>query len=157
MSKYIFVVKGEKPSSRGDRRSARSVLEARFKLGIWPLNLRTPHQQELNAGDEVLFYVAGSGDPDRYHFIARAEVSGPRVRSARRWHELPAWLGTQGPPLYDVPLRSMIRLAQPISIKPLIRQLSFICNKTRWGTSLQGGVRRISNEEFTLILNDARD
>jgi predicted RNA-binding protein len=146
---YVFTVTG---NAEGQRVAAADLLKDRLNKGMWPLNRLTPHQARLREGDLVLFYVAGGREPEQGSIVALGEVSGSRVASSRLDNQYPAWIGIPGPVLYDVPVRQSEWFQKPVAIRELTRQLTFIRNQKAWGTYFQGGVRRIPEEDFKLIL-----
>ena len=151
MATYIFSLRGEREKGNPDKKWARAVLRERLAAGVWPLNKLTPHQRYLAAGDQVLFYVAGGQDPDKYHIIAGAEIAGGRIESVKNNDSLPAWIGSKTIS-YGVPLKKAHWLKEPISLRSLVPRLSFIQNKEKWGTALQGGITRIPAEDYGKIM-----
>ena len=147
MAEYIFVVGG----SGKNVETGRSILSRRLSEGVWPLNSRTSHQLDLAANDRVLFYVAQKGDSERGHIIAKGQIAGGRVRS-RRIDSTPSWLGFAPRSLFDVLIADIAFLEHSIPLKPLVQRLAFVKNKKRWGTALQGGVRRIELVDYNIIL-----
>ena len=147
MGHYIFVVAG---SSIGNE-SGRTTLIRCAERGVWPLNTRTSHQCALTAGDKILFYVARKGDSERGYIIAKGQLRSGRIMSARV-DEMPAWLGFRPTKQYDVPLVNVFFLEKPIHFRRLVSRLSFVKNKEKWGTSLQGGIRRIGSADYDEIL-----
>ena len=43
-------------------------------------------------------------------------------------------------------------LATPVEMREVIKELDFVKNKNNWGNYFQGGVRRISEEDFFVII-----
>ena len=41
---------------------------------------------------------------------------------------------------------------EPVSIKKIMEKLTFITNPAKYGTALNGGVRRISEKDYKVIL-----
>ena len=41
---------------------------------------------------------------------------------------------------------------EPVSIKKIMKKLTFISNPAKYGTALNGGVRRISEKDYKVIL-----
>jgi hypothetical protein len=152
---YLFVVNGERDSMSGHRSPARDVLQRRLADGRWPLNARTPHQRDLAAGDEIVFYVAGA-DPEQSCFVGTGVVTGSRVQSDRTGSNVPSWIGLAESKLFDVPVRLGAFFADPLQAAPLISSLGFVKNKERWGTYFQGGVRRIPRDDFEQIIRAAK-
>lgn len=149
---FMFVVTGERTEAKRGSESAREVLMRRIESGRWPLNPRTPHQRDLQAGDRVVFYLSGSKELDRSSFVATAIVLGERVKSERQEAGLPAWLGTARSVLYDVPVGSARVFERPVPAPRLVEGLEFVKNKEKWGTYFQGGVRKIPQIDFETIV-----
>ena len=43
----------------------------------------------------------------------------------------------------------------PLSIRPLIQDLSFIKNKVRWGLHFMGGVKQLPKSDFEMICDQS--
>ena len=150
----MFVLTGSESSPDAPRLSAREVLLTRAREGRWPLNLRTPHQRDLKSGDRIVFYVSGSRESDRTAFIGTAEVLGSRLATDRTDPKLPARFLARAV-LYDVPIGNLRLVSEAVSARPLVGRLEFVKNKEKWGTYFQGGVRRIPQSDFDLIVAHA--
>jgi hypothetical protein len=169
---YVFVFKGTADS--GTYQTARAVLQSRLGEGLWPLQQVTANKRNLREGDQVVFYAAGADDPDGGYFLASAEVAGsffavnPEAsdRSDAGGGEerlkVPASSGVAPwgrPPRYPfaVRIRAGAWLPKPVPIRPLLTILDFIEREDKWGAYLQGGICRISREDFDRILAAGRD
>ena len=148
MAKYIFVLVG----TQYGLESARSILRQRAARGTWPLHGRTSNQARLQRGDEVLFYAAGKGDPDRGHIIATGRLASGRVLASTTEATPRSWVGLRQAPQYEVRLEEVSLLQKPVDLRVLVHQLSFVANKDRWGTALQGGIRSIPDRDYVAIL-----
>ena len=147
---YIFVVKGR--SAFGTKKiTAREVLKTRFAEQVWPLAGNTRNRARLDEGDRVLFYVAGAG-PDAGCVIGEGEVAGPKREWRSSTGQVADLLGVLSPTKHHVPLRRTRLLKAPVPLRPLAEKLAFVKNPKFWGRYLQGGVTRIPDQDFEVIL-----
>lgn len=147
---FIFTITGE--TRDGDYIPARQILAERAAGGRWPLNPATPNRSRLNKGDAVLFYIAGSRDPDAHKVVAHACLTGPVTRDVHQKKDTPAWLKGLAPATYSVPFGRLVWLGEPVDIRGLISALTFIKRPQHWGSYMQGGVIRIPSRDATTLL-----
>ena len=88
-------------------------------------------------------------------FLARGAIVGPRVASNRRDPDRPTWLGVQNDVLYDVPIASVEWFPVPLPARRLVTRLDFVKNTDAWGSYFQGGVRRMSEDDYDTIVEAA--
>jgi hypothetical protein len=105
----------------------------RIREGRWPIFKHTPHRSLLREGDKVVFYMGGIGGQK---FLGTAVISSKLV---------PEGLD------YSVGISKISVWKDPISIRPLIQELSFILRKDKWGIHLQGGVLPIPEKDYRKI------
>lgn len=149
---YIFVVTPERGAQGAVARPARDVVADRATVGRWPLGTTRAYAGRFAAGDKIVFYAAGAGDPDRSCFIAIGTVGGPpatRPRdlqggvtqfAAAGWKDTGRYL-----PIQDVEPIPRVRIHQ------LTPHLRFIGDKTHWSLHLAGAFHRIPQEDWELI------
>jgi hypothetical protein len=149
MADYILVVRAE--TNGKELTAARDVTMKRFASGIWPLNASTRHQRDFVEGDRLLIYVAGAKDPDRHHVIARGQVRRSVIKSDRQPENRPPWMKGISEVLYDLPVSDLEWYSSPILVPAVAKSLAFIRDAGQWGTYLQGGVKRISADDFSVF------
>lgn len=150
-SHYIFTV----ASPSGESLRVRDVLEARLDEGFWPLNKKTPHQKNLRRGDRILFYGTGAHDPNGQAFLAEGKVLGELERIRRTAGQERAWLGTLNRTRLQVPVGKADWFEAPVPIRPLLDDLSFIKNAQFWGAHLMGGITKIPQQDYDLVMRQA--
>ena len=129
MNQWIFVLKDDV-----------SVLNKRSKAKKWPIFYRTINKQYLKIGDHIIFYQAGYGGQK---FLGTA-VNNSKVQSI--------------PDSIDgfVDIDKIDIWKKDLSIKNILSNLNFIKNKEHWGAYLQGGVVRLSKQDYAVILKAAK-
>ena len=152
MANFILVC-SDGQDSEGFSFGASEVANKRLQEGRWPLYRRTKHRRAFEKGDRLLIYVGGTG-AKRQSFVATAAVA--KIVSAEETRSVPllgrkkattavaAWLE----------LTSQRLLEPEIEIRPLLPRLSFAPNNPqRWGPTLIGGVRVITDVDWEIITN----
>ncbi len=124
--------------------SAVDVLEALLSRGYW-LSPRKPGRWK--PGDLVLFYQARVG------FTASAKLSEVLAASKEDWplsEILPSTAFSIKLVLDDLRV-----FTTPIDVKPMIEQLTFITNKSNWGSAFRPTPKPIPIVDATLVLERA--
>lgn len=151
VSYYIFVA-NDLQGTTSEAVSASTIFEELSTRGFWAFTAAAPLRAKLCSGDQVLLYLAGLG---RRHFVAAVTLGSVAMPlepvHSRVFEEL-------GIPFfeYSVSMKSVRRLAEPIAIKPLVHQLSFITDKVNYGLHLRLPIVRISKEDYELITSEAK-
>lgn len=107
--------------------------------GKWPIGKKTAHRYELSEGDRVVFYQGGQGGKK---IVGCAELASYLVRDENNVFD---W----------VMIRNIKLWEKPVEIKTLLEKLSFIRNKMHWGLYFQGGVIKILEKDYKVILKKA--
>ena len=151
---FIFIV-SQTETLEGEKVSAYAVLQHRLEHGIWGLNKNTKNRKAIKKGARVLFYVSGTMRLSRC-FVARADVSerpGPFAEADLPKHGKEEWL-------YDVPafklaLENIEWLERPTRILDMRSDLALFGGRdiARWGVLVRGGVRRICEADYSLIVS----
>ena len=126
MAHWIFVI------SNSD-----SEFERRMKKKEWPIFSFTAYRNRLEGDDSIVFYKAGVGGQK---FLGKAEVAS-KIKKG------------EGKIDYFVSLKNIEAWKKPVKIKPLVSKLDFIESKEQWGRHLQGGVRKLSSDDFETIVS----
>ena len=97
----------------------------------------------MRAGDGCVFYsprTAQSGGEPLQAFTAIGRVRTGRIYQA-----------TIGADFHPFRVDVDYLCSQPVPIKPLIAELSFIRSKAHWGAAFRFGMRRVPEADFALI------
>ncbi len=127
--------------------NAIDILKRRLDEKKYPLYKKTPFLKDIKKDDYVVFYVAGRKNKSQ-NFIAYSMIKSVEVPNEtlvdpdKNKHILEKYL------LFE----NIILLKTPIHIKAIINQLEFIKNKTNFGVYLMGGVSKITENDFNLII-----
>jgi len=110
--------------------------KARMSGKKWPLFQRSQNRTALREGDHVVFYKAGK---DGLAFIGSAKIASRATNVTGL--------------LYSVDLMDIETWGKPVSIKDILESLEFIAKPQIWGSYMQGGIRKINEADFQLILS----
>lgn len=151
MSAAFLLIASPTESREGERLSAETMARRRIASGAWGLYTNTPHKAEMKSGDTLIMYLAGSGG---MRFFASA-LAGTITFKPR------AYQG-DGDALTDPPA-AVLSLVSPwifpesIPMSRVKDRLKFVPQGTRkWGCVMQRGAKRISAEDASLILSEAK-
>ena len=123
----------------------------RLKNKIYPLYQRTRHSKTLNAGDSFIFYLAGSPISETREFVAYGKIGGILIN--KKYNEDEVHLSQ---PIEKIVQLKSIVTKKSVSIYSIKNKLAFISKKIKWGSSMQGGVIKISKDDFNLITEEMR-
>ncbi len=125
MSFWIFTVTSDEQE-----------LAKRLKEEKWPIFQRTRHRQDLKKGDQVIVYHGG------YHG-SKSFVGTFRISSS------PSPSGSEK---YSLGFSEVKLWKTPVGIYDILGNLGFVVRKDNWGIYFQGGVSRIPEKDYKLIL-----
>jgi hypothetical protein len=149
MNYWIFTVTPQK--SDGRVFPAQEIFRQRMKDGFWGLGEKTPNRKNVQQGDQVVFYL---GNPEKC-FAGTATLGSASLALApeeqnQLAHDTELYRTPYGVRLEEINIWDKVRM-----IEELLVGLDFIQNKEFWGTYFQGGVRQVSEKDFTTILRGA--
>jgi hypothetical protein len=150
--RFHFILIVNDPDT-ADRMSAYELATARLRQGAWPIYARTRHRQSIRAGDLALIYVAG-GRRFSQTFFATATVGFVELIGRRQPRIDPEEI-VAPPTSIVLRLAHVARFDPPVSIRPMLKKLSFVPRSKKWGAALMGGCRMISAEDFRMIARQA--
>ncbi len=101
----------------------------------WLIGKKTPYRSRLLAGDKILFYQGGE---EGRKIVGLAELASS-LQQTERSEDF-------------VIIKNFKLWDNPVEIRVLLGELSFIRNERHWGAYFQGGVVRISEEDYRKIL-----
>lgn len=147
MNYWIFSVtphKGEDYSL-----SAEEIFSQRMLDGFWGLNESNVNFKSLQEGDKIIFYV---GRPKSV-FAGNVSLASPGIRLAKDEkeelsHGISFYRADAG-----VLLKNIEIWEKPQPVVTLLPNLNFVKNKEKWYTHFQGGIIRVSEDDYEAILN----
>jgi len=126
------------------------IAKGRVTHGYWPFYQSTSHRKELQAGDNALIYLAGETKYSQ-KILGWVRIEGIE-QNVRKIPKFESALVVPKPT--DIALiTKYIFFDELIPIKPLVSKLSFILNPEQWGKYMQGGCKKISADDFDVVLN----
>ena len=130
------------------------IAKLRLDQKYWPLHERTRNRKIMKTGDEILIYCGGQSQGAK-SIIARAEIDSIKKVSIR--DSLPEEdLYVTGNAYETIYLRNILFINPVIKFREVLESLS-ICpkNMDKWGVILHGGARRISADDYAIIMQHA--
>lgn len=151
ISHWIFSVTAHKGHDYS--LSAEEIFRQRMEDGFWGLNERNVNFKNLKEGDEVIFYV---GSPKSV-FAGRVTLASAGIHLSdetqeKLSHGISFYRSDAGVWLRDIEIWEP---AQPV--ESLIPVLSFIKNKDSWYAYFQGGIVKIQESNFQVIINSLEE
>jgi len=121
----------------------------RLKNKVFPLYSGTKRQTFLKPNDSFIFYLAGRRKQVAYSFVAYGTIEGVVTNDHYSEDELHL----------SAPIEKIVKLKpiveyKPVSIYLVKDKLSFITKKKKWGSSMQGGIIKITKEDFNIIVKE---
>ena len=102
--------------------------------------------KNMKIGDRVIVYVS-----KKSVFMAAVEISDKYFYSEKRiWSDqYDLWPHR----IHTKPIRYIDNIKKGVYIKEIWDNLSFIKNKHKWGSQVQGSFRKLSESDFNVILS----
>ena len=145
--RHFLLVKQADLNSTGAPLTARASALILLDQGIWPLWTNTRCRLQVQAGDQVAIYLAGTGNQV---VIAAATVANKTPWKASMLARYPLSLG--GAPVMVLHLANVHRFDRPVPIHQHLPHLSFVgTNPKKWGVGLMGGMRSVNPGDFKLL------
>jgi hypothetical protein len=151
-SHYILVT-SDAYHVAGTRVPAIEVISGREKIGYWPIYKNTRNRKSFKGGDICVLYAAGTKSSSK-SFIGEFVIAS--VETLRR-----DVLVDHEDILNDIPsivlkmkLYKQYKIPKPIDL--VLLDLDFyqnVTNPKKWGVSMMGGSRRISESDYHKIIN----
>lgn len=130
------------------KESAIDIFNKRIEEKKYPLYLRTPNLNEIKDDDEVIFYIAGSGK-EKQSFVGQAiiqKVETPKeslIDPDKDNIEVIKYLWFKKIKIFETSK----------NIKSIIDKLEFVKNKNNYGAYLMGGVKKLNQKDFNLLIS----
>ena len=149
MSFFIFV--NSASYDHNDKRvRSPEIFSYRLKNNSFPLYYRTKHKKVLKPSDSVIFYLAGNIVSKTQRFIAYGTIDEIKVDEGYNEDDVHLSLPIEK----VVRLKSVIVGKKSVSIYDVKDKLSFVSKKKKWGSSMQGGVIRITENDYNLLVKE---
>jgi predicted RNA-binding protein len=123
---------------------ANEILEQRLKSKVWEIYDKTNLRNQLQEKSKVIFYLAGAG-PNSQHFVGEAMIDKIIYANSSYSEEANTMIHS------TLHFDKITKYKIPVSIKKIMKNLKFIKNPAKYGTALNGGVRRISESDYLVI------
>lgn len=147
MNYWIFTVAPY--SSDSESYTARQIYERRMKDGFWGLGERTPHRKKVRKGDYVVYYIAR---PESAFGGTARLASDSFTLNAEQQQTL-----SHGSEFftaeYGVRLEAIDIWDKTHPVVDLAGNLDFIENSAQWWAYLQGGIRQITENDYSKIVS----
>ena len=124
MNRWIFVI-----------RDSEEEFKERINVKKWPIFNKTRYKKEFVVGDAVLFYKAGLNGQK---FLGTCKISSGLKKETSF--------------VDNLEIKEISVFDSPVEMKDVIEELDFIKNEINWGNYFQGGVRKISEDDFSKII-----
>ena len=145
---WLFIITEEEVNNK--RIPGIKIFKTLIKKGVWGLGERTPNRKNIEEGDKIIFYCGGGSGAFSYTFVGTASVKeAPKLKPDREEFIVSGENIANYP--YEVKLKNIKIWSHPKPIKHFRDKLSIIKNSDRWGIYLQGGIIRLSKEDYRLI------
>mgnify|MGYP001473894158 FL=1 len=123
---------------------AQEILNQRLKSRTWEIYDKTNLRNQLEEKSKVIFYLAGSG-PNSQHFVGEAIIDKIIYANSSYSEEANTMIHS------TLHFDQITNYQEPVSIKKILKKLTFITNPAKYGTALNGGVRRITQKDYLTI------
>ena len=123
---------------------AQEILNQRLKSRTWEIYDKTNLRNQLEEKSKVIFYLAGSG-PSSQHFVGEAMIDKIIYANSSYSEEANTMIHS------TLHFDQITNYQEPVSIKKILKKLTFITNPAKYGTALNGGVRRITQKDYLTI------
>ena len=142
MSSYYCLV-----TSDTETKFARDIINGRLKEKKYPLYKKTPFLNEIKKNDEVVFYLAGTGENSQ-SFVASAKISCVEIFNKT---EVTDPDNNNQIVIKYLNFNNIKFFKKLVNIKSIFNNLNFIKNKKHYGVNLVGGVAKINFDDFKII------
>lgn len=148
MNYYIFV--NTRSFDHNDKGVPSRILSSyRLQNKVYPAYERTKYKNLIKPNDSFIFYVAGKRKAITCSFVAYGLID--EILIDRNYNEDDIHLSS--PIEKIIKLKSIVE-TRPVGIHALKDKLSFITKKKKWGSSMQGGIIQITEEDYNLITEE---
>lgn len=110
--------------------------EKRIKSKQWPFYETTKNIRNLNTGDKIVFYQAGS---DKHQFAGDAKIGFVKNTSEER----------------KITLHDISKWKKPVDIKKIYDNLEIIKKKECFGVYLVGGIKKLTSNDYKTIIKNS--
>jgi hypothetical protein len=146
MNYWIFTVAPRVTDS--ESLTARQIYEQRMKDQFWGLGERTPHRKSVRKGDQVVFYIARP--ESAFSGVARLASDSFQLSPAQKEsfsHGSEFFTADYGVSLEAIDVWETTRPVSELAV-----HLDLIENPVQWWAYFQGGIRQISESDYSKIV-----
>jgi len=132
---------------------ARDIVNFRLSLGKWGLYQKTPHKFEIQKNDRCIIYIAGKYE-NKQSFVSNFIVDNDvKNEDLKNYEEEQLKINTS---------KSLLNIIfKPTTIKNVVNAKNLLgkldltknVNTLNWGVSFIGGVKRLTDNDYNIILN----
>ena len=141
-SNYWIFVLTDHPDSNLD---ADEIYHTRMVDKFWGLNDNTPYREELKKGDKIIFSYGAK------KFLGIAELASDDFRLNKDQKEKLGHDSDFYKTEYGVFLTNIAQWDKPKEVKQFTENLSFITKKDKYSYYFQGGIKKISKEDYFIV------
>ena len=147
MTFWVFNIRDCKNKIRGTA----NLLNFRFQNQVWFINPKNRYCKDIRYGDMAIVYEVG-----KQRFIARFTIAS-EARPLRSFEKkkLMFYECEENQGFWVIRIKDVDIFDNPVKISDVIHQLQFIRNKKRWGSYFSGGIVRIWDCDFRVIMRHA--
>ena len=132
----------------------------RLKLGKWAIYQNTFFKDKIKVEDEIYIYIGKTNSKNsqyRSSVIASAKIEKiENYNKKNNWFELEKYC--IDPPVKLINLKKIKHFKKPFGFRQNFKNISFISNIKKsenntmnWGAYMQGGIKRLTEKDTTLI------
>jgi ribosomal protein L24 len=151
---YFLLVVTDADDAAGSKIAALNLAQYRLRACKWPMYRNTQNRKSIQKGDAVLVYIGGRKSMSG-NVIAKAivqEISSYKSSQP----SLDPDTALTDTPHFVLHLANISRIT-PVNLRETIFELSIAPkNKQKWGMALMGGCRRLSKDDYEIIVGEQR-
>ncbi|MDC1189667.1 hypothetical protein N8209_02555 [Gammaproteobacteria bacterium] len=151
MSFYIFVISDSYDLDENRVRSP-VLYSYRLEKKVYPLYYRTRLKKNLKSNDSFIFYLAGTPPLETKKFAAYGKIK--EIKKDKNYNEDLIHISQ---PIEKIVVLESVVTKKPLCIYKVKDKLSFITKKKKWGPSMQGGIIKITEEDYDLIVKEMNE
>ena len=148
MNFYIFV-NSDSYDFNDKKVHSPKIATLRLKNKIYPIYHKTRLKKYLKPGDSFIFYLAGHPVSETKSFVAYGKIK--EIKVDRNYNEDEVHLSQ---PIEKIVVLKSLYIKKPVSIYKVKDKLSFVTKKKKWGPSMQGGILKITDKDYDLIIKE---
>jgi len=148
-SYWIFVI--------GQNHTGREVFEDKQKFEkfmkkemCWGVGSNTPYTGNIRSGQRGVFYLTGKHG--KFSFISSFKTKTEPIKISKEAEKSLSPIITYWS-TYVIYLKEFNAFKKRVDIRKIADKLDLTKNKSSWGAALQGGIRKISEKDYRMIVS----